>query len=876
MRMESLPRSIVVVLAAVLAIAVAVVGLATAKTGKTGKTKRGDIASNTQSEILDAGAILVKGARGKIAVRGLDAGGKSLGRLTKTKKVGGKGKASASGTKSPKSASLPLTSSGRSLLAGCSVAKVQSYTAKAGKTGKTKSAPAVASGSTEALNRDLAICSVGSENPAARPYKGPAIPTDNAERCDFLDPAVCLQPWPNDYFTVADNSTDTGRRLNLNPASMPKNRFNQLIDPTDMNRGDGWSPGNKILLKVPEVETPAAFNATGFVPITNLRAYDDDSQPVVVINADTGERHPIWAELDANPTNPDNVNLIVRPARNFDEGARYIVALRLVRNAQGQLVDPPMPFRVYRDRLTTNQGPIESRRPQMESIITTLQQNGIARSNLYMAWDFTVASRQSIADRALEIRDDSLDDLGDSTPGDGVIDGSSPTFTIDTVTENPNANELRRIEGTLTDVPCYLNTDGCPPGSTFAFSSAADRTPNYNPAFTVDVPFRCFIPSSVAAGGVLNPAKSLTYGHGLLGDKGEVTGSAPRGIANAMNANFCAINWGGFSDDDFGEVALAINELSRFNRLADGMVQGMVNQIYLQRAMAHEDGFRDAAAFQVDPDGGDPEPSGSAIEDTDDVFYLGISQGAIMGGALTALSTDMTRSVLNVTGMNYSTLLQRSIDFDEYAQGIQGGEDTPFGLYDAYPNELERQLIISSIQLMWDRGEANGYAHHATSDPLPNTPAHQILLQVAMGDHQVAPVTAEVEARTIGARVHTPAFDPGRHWEANPFMQIPAISGYPYGGSALVLYDGGPLGYSNMGSECSHGNPSTDPCDGTAVPPNGNVPNRTGDDPHSYVRRAADGIMHIDSFLQNNGFIDQCESPGLDPEPCYSNNYPGP
>ena len=48
--------------------------------------------------------------------------------------------------------------------------------------------------------------------------------TDNADRCDFIDPAVCLQPFPNDYFTVPDPTTDTGRRVNLNLFSMPQNR----------------------------------------------------------------------------------------------------------------------------------------------------------------------------------------------------------------------------------------------------------------------------------------------------------------------------------------------------------------------------------------------------------------------------------------------------------------------------------------------------------------------------------------------------------------------------------------------------------------------------------------------------------------------------
>ena len=166
-----------------------------------------------------------------------------------------------------------------------------------------------------------------SENPVAKPYKGDPIPTDNADRCDFIDPAVCLQPWPNDYFTVADGSTDTGRRLALNQQSMPKNKNGLSIDNTDYLRADGFSPGNMIIVKVPEVQTQAAFNNSGIVPINNLRAYDDDNQPVVVIDAETGERHPIWAEVDANPLlasksgDPANSNLIIRPARNFDEGA---------------------------------------------------------------------------------------------------------------------------------------------------------------------------------------------------------------------------------------------------------------------------------------------------------------------------------------------------------------------------------------------------------------------------------------------------------------------------------------------------------------------------------------------------------------------------
>ena len=48
------------------------------------------------------------------------------------------------------------------------------------------------------------------------------------------------------------------------------------------------------------------------------------------------------------------------------------------------------------------------------------------------------------------------------------------------------------------------------------------------------------------------------------------------------------------------------------------------------------------------------------------------------------------------------------------------------------------------IQMLWDRGEANGYAWHMTSDPYANTPLHTVLLHEAFGDHQVANVATEV------------------------------------------------------------------------------------------------------------------------------------
>jgi hypothetical protein len=852
---------------------VALAGLlvVTGAQGKRGHHKsptRAKVLSTQQHEILDSGRIQVRlrGTRDKsFRVDGFT-GLSDRGALTKASKAG-------QGGKLP----LQLTSKGRQRLSGCDVDFLKVVNAKSKRKKKRPSKKGHPRSSTP-LQRDLAACN------------GSAGGATSAAHCDPLDPTVCLQPWPNDYFTKADPSTDTGRRLDLHTDQTPANTGGAHIDTTDIDRADGFSPGNLITVKIPKVATQAAFDNTGFVPITDPHQYTDPNQPAVVIDADTGDRQPIFAELDPNPNlnqpgDTQDVNLIIRPLRNFTEGHRYIVALRNIRDASDNPVPAPESFRTFRDNVPTQDPDVEARRPHMEDVLSTLDDDGISRANLYLAWDFTVASEHSLAGRALAIRDNALHQLGDDTPGDGVINGSAPTFHITSVQDAPDtdvpSNALRLIDGELTNIPCYLNNGNCQPGGKFNFQSNGDV--NATPTGTADDPdagttgvrFECVIPNSAVTGTDVNPTQSGIFGHGLLGDFTQVDDMVrfTPSEANVSNTSWCATNWAGFSNDDIGKVVSVLGDVSGFSQLTDRMVQGFVNMIYLGRAMALSGGFDTDPAFQLDPDGvggDDPTP---VLDPAQGLNWEGISQGAIMGGALTALEPDLTQSVLDVTGMNYSTLLRRSSDSGQYLD-IPG-----IGLWAHYPNLQQRPLVLSLMQLLWDRGEANGYAEHMTDDPLPNTPAHNVLLQLAYADHQVSNLAGEVEARTIGASVETPALDPSRHWDIDPFLDIPAISTYPYSGSAaMVYYDGGPIGFDGN-QDCTDGTPpvtyhGTAPAPTVELPPN--PVSVYGCDPHQYPRRSIDGVAHEASWLQPSGFIDQCVDPGPVARPCYSNGYTGP
>jgi hypothetical protein len=655
-----------------------------------------------------------------------------------------------------------------------------------------------------------------------------AAPADaGAADCDPIDPARCLFPWPNDHFTVRDHSTATGRRVQLDPAAMPTNAAGTPVNPADYNLADGFSPGSTVITKVPGLDTPGAFEETGAVPITDIGRSFDRRQPVVVINARTGRRHLIWAELDSNASSPATTALLIHPAVNFREGERYIVALRRLRNAEGELLQPSPVFRIYRDRLRTRSPDVERRRRHMEGIFRRLKKAGIPRHDLYLAWDFTVASAEGLSGRLRHIRDDAFARLGDTQLGDLEVDGDAPTFEVTQVTDftpAENAEIRRRVEGTV-EVPCYLDQPGCPPGSRFRLGP--DGLPERTIGNLHQASFICNIPRSVDS---TRPGRISLYGHGLFGSAREVNSVSRGPIATEHGVVLCATDWIGMSTGDLPNTATILTDLSRFPTLADRLQQAMVNFLYLGRAMLHPGGFALHPAFR---------DAGGSVIDTRRLFYAGGSQGGIAGGALTAVAPDFTRSVLIVGAMNYSLLLTRSIDFDPFAAV----------LYPSYTDELERPLLISMIQMLWDRGEPNGYAWHMTDDPYPNTPPHTVLLHMAFGDHQVANIGTEVEARTIGARIRLPAVDPGRHTDRVPYYGIEPIRRYPYRGSALVVWDTGPLREGGLG---------------TPPPPITNTPPRLGQDPHGLTGREPLAQLQFSEFI-DGAFVDVCGA-----SPCHA------
>ena len=481
-----------------------------------------------------------------------------------------------------------------------------------------------------------------------------------------------------------------------------------------------------------------------------------------MINARTLRRQLIWTELDSNASTPANTALLIHPAKNLREGERYIVALRNLRGADGAPLQPSAAFRALPrpdpDQLAARSS---AAAPHMEGIFKRLKRAGVKRGDLYLAWDFTVASAHSLSGRLRRIRDDAFRGLGDTQPRRPR--GERRVAQVHDHARSPTSRRRRTPRSAAawrarSRCPATSTSRAARPGSRFRLGP--DGLPVRTPGNVTNANFICNIPRSVDVG-ARRGALSL-YGHGLFGSAAEVN---------------------------------SISQPADRQRAQGGALRERLDRHVRRRRAQHDHDPQDLSAL---PGAGRPAPAGDAqlplpragddppegasssslafrdaggpLIDTRRLYYSGGSQGGIAGGALTAVAPDFTRSVLIVPAMNYSLLLTRSIDFDPFAQV----------LYPAYPDELTRPLLLSLIQTLWDRGEPNGYAWHMTDDPYPNTPAHTVLLHMAFGDHQVANVAhrgrgahdrREAAAAGASTRAATPTCIP--FYGIEPITQLP-------------------------------------------------------------------------------------------------------
>ncbi|MBW1904838.1 MAG: hypothetical protein JRJ24_05945 [Deltaproteobacteria bacterium] len=565
---------------------------------------------------------------------------------------------------------------------------------------------------------------------------GGVVPAPSLD-CDPLTPSYRGFSYPNDYWTVADSSTVTGLRLALPEVTMPATGIGVRSNPDAFNEMDGFSPGIAAMTHFP------GATVMGLATPDSIQDSLSAASPTVILNTTTGERLAHWVDLDeyvvqaklridAAEDKPQftidrdveelrqEQALMLRPAIRPEDATRYIVAIRNVRDADGELVAPSPGFQALRDDVPSDDAIIESRRAHFEEIFATLEDAGISRDDLQIAWDFTTSSRENNTRAMVHMRDDALQNFPDGVP-----------YTIELKNEDIDQDIIAcRLEITF-DVPLYM-TQGETGG---LLNLGEDGLPEQNGTF--EYAAAMIVPVSAQT----ESASLVEFGHGQLGAKEQVLGFQE--IAAQGNFATFGLDWKGFSHDDVPTVIAAIisGDLSTFRAIPERMHQGFLNFLIAMRTLSREAEGGPSTVFNQAL----TNDCGGATVNGLKRYYFGGSQGGILGASLMALTTDVERGLLAVPGQSYNLLLNRSVNFDEFATAFYGNYDW---------NALDTQMNLALIQGLWDRAEPTGYSKYIRTNLLPDTPPHEVLIQVSKADHQVTNLGAHIMARTIGGVVN--------------------------------------------------------------------------------------------------------------------------
>lgn len=520
-----------------------------------------------------------------------------------------------------------------------------------------------------------------------------------SEGCNILSPdpeTQCMFPFPFQQFTRPEGE---GVVLDL-----PDDLLAPHNPPITLDRisgvFDGFSPVSQIMYW-----DPAGFAREGLPG--DAETLNADS-PVQLVEWGTGRRIPLMVEPDTPGRAPNQV-LIMRPLLRMDPGQRYVVALKTgLTDAGGAELAPPPVFAAMRDGLAVaNEGglDVESWRSRFEEIFEFLDGQGIARSELLCAWDFTTGTDDYLIGGHLAAFRDATYDRQDEITHTVLTDETDP-FADDTeIPEDYRTLIHRKVTGTFT-APSILND-----------------------AETVDAPFILHVPAC-AYEGTLTSVKVAVYGHGHFGNAVEsMANPAVMNLAEQICTVQIATNWIGM-DSDAREALVNMLFLKQDDPVAaifymvDNLLQAHTNFLALAILASR-------AGFWSD--------LGIDFVDAADPVYLGISNGAIQGVTFVAMTRSIDRAALVVGGSVWTAMLERNSDWISFKAIMD------------FPNELEVKKFVALAQIPFDLVDPVSFAPYLIrGDTALGIEAKQVLMQEALDDASVPNFTSRLQVRTAG------------------------------------------------------------------------------------------------------------------------------
>ena len=513
--------------------------------------------------------------------------------------------------------------------------------------------------------------------------------------CDDGDPTLCLLPWPNSAYQVADPSTPTGVRLSVDLDSV-----NPRDDSEILSRADGFSRVSTVLAGFPVAIDPASLTPETVRLV--LAQHDHPSR---------GTDASMRLEVVSSTASASSTDSLVagHPLRPLEPGADYVVVVTDgVTAMDGTELVVSHETRVVLGldaALTQAEADVAGYHAPTRAL---LQELGVDPAHVLRVWDFTTRSAEDPRRRLIAMREAAL----------AAVDAGEVTAVIDEVEHRPDGPVASVVLGHLAGLPNFLvdrelslDADGMPVASGVR-----------------DAPFRVMIPRGTG------DYRMLMFGHGT---GGSVEDSSFDDTIASFGAAKVSIEFYGWTDMSVIDTFLDLYKLVHGASIAaSGLVQSMADGPAIQRAMSGVIGD----ALAADELGGEPNPHAGRRPDDSIPVWVGGSLGGTMGLLYIASNPDVHYAVLNVPGAAWGTWVRDAYQYHLLQTYIERGNGGP----------ISTALMVSAAQTLLD--EADG-----ASWPEPLDRNGQVaLLQESIGDpvlpnpgtHMVAEV---LHATLVGA-----------------------------------------------------------------------------------------------------------------------------
>lgn len=557
-----------------------------------------------------------------------------------------------------------------------------------------------------------------------------AAPQVGDPSCDNLDEATCLFPFPSDFFRKAGGPYGQAHHLDFGPSMPVSSTTDVRMDPEPFKIHDGFPTLTAITFTLP------GATLAGAPTLEDIDASLRPDSRTLVVDAETGELAPHWAELDYVAEDRGEQVIQLRLANVLRYNRRYVVAIRGLVDASGAKVASPRAFAALKEGRRAPVVGVDERRERFErEVFPVLERIGVPKSEVQLAWDFTTASEQNATSRLLTMRDRLY----------AAIGAEGPEYTVTKVVEDPEGPDgpIARIIEATAKIPSFVLPPE-PGGYPRRLRLDAQGLPAIE-GFE-DVKFRVQIPRIGLTGPSGQKMAIMQYGHGFLGREAEANNGWLRTWANRHG--FLVIS----TDMQGMNIPAGVNwfvrlpqDATNISHISEEPLQGVINHYALQRLVK--------GRFTRDPN---VQRDGAPLYDPARLYYHGNSQGGTMGNLAFLPSLDVTRAVFGVPGVSIGFILARASQWEE-----QGSV-----LFDAYPNVFEAVAIMSLVQVAWDKTDGTNFAPRYGD--LPGTPPKQVLLQAALEDSQVNIDVTRVLARLYRAKLVEPATRPVWGLESAP------------------------------------------------------------------------------------------------------------